>query len=150
MTDEHTKIRAATPADYRSVLKVMQDAGLDTDGVMVLGTTYWLMERDGEAVGAIGLEHGEGVSLLRGAAVSPAARGQGLGRALVMSAVTHAQLRGDKSLYMFSTGGDWESFGFTQIPLAIVMSDIPDAPQVTHFRSHSTRPGSSTWIRSLS
>ena len=60
MTDEHTKIRAATPADYRSVLKVMQDAGLDTDGVMVLGTTYWLMERDGEAVGAIGLEHGEG------------------------------------------------------------------------------------------
>ena len=150
MTDEHTKIRAATPADYRAVLKVMQDAGLDTDGVMVLGTTYWLMERDGEAVGAIGLEHGEGVSLLRGAAVSPTARGQGLGRALVMSAVTHAQLRGDKSLYMFSTGGDWESFGFTQIPLAIVMSDLPDAPQVTHFRSHATHPGSTTWMRSLS
>ena len=150
MTDEHTKIRAATPADYRAVLKVMQGAGLDTDGVMVLGTTYWLMEKDGEAVGAIGLEHGDGVSLLRGAAVSPSARGQGLGRALVMSAVTHAQLRGDKSLYMFSTGGDWESFGFTQIPLAIVMSDIPDAPQVTHYRASAARPGSTTWMRSLS
>ena len=150
MTDEHTKIRAATPADYRAVLKVMQGAGLDTDGVMVLGTTYWLMEKDGEAVGAIGLEHGDGVSLLRGAAVSPSARGQGLGRALVMSAVTHAQLRGDKSLYMFSTGGDWESFGFTQIPLAIVMSDIPDAPQVTHYRQSAARPGSTTWMRSLS
>ncbi|WP_407540744.1 GNAT family N-acetyltransferase [Deinococcus radiomollis] len=150
MTDEHTKIRAATPADYRAVLKVMQDAGLDTDGVMVLGTTYWLMEKDGEAVGAIGLEHGDGVSLLRGAAVSPTVRGQGLGRALVMSAVTHAQLRGDKSLYMFSTGGDWESFGFTQIPLAIVMSDIPDAPQVTHYRQSAARPGSTTWMRSLS
>ena len=150
MTDEHTKIRAATPADYRAVLKVMTDAGLDTDGVMVLGTTYWLMEKDGEAVGAIGLEHGDGVSLLRGAAVSPAARGQGLGRALVMSAVTHAQLRGDKALYMFSTGGDWESFGFTQITLAIVISDIPDAPQVTHYRESAARPGSTTWMRSLS
>ncbi|MEO8184729.1 MAG: GNAT family N-acetyltransferase, partial [Deltaproteobacteria bacterium] len=35
-------------------------------------------------------------------AVLPTARSQGLGRALVTSALTHASLRGDRAVYLFS------------------------------------------------
>ncbi|WP_293912365.1 GNAT family N-acetyltransferase [Deinococcus sp.] len=148
-TSTQGQLRAATPNDYAAVVKVMQDAGLTPDAVMVVGTTYWLLEQDGQPVGAIGLEHGEAASLLRGAAVIPSARGQGLGRQLVASAVEHAREHGDSALYMFSTGGDWSSFDFEQVPLAVVMGDVPDAPQVAHFRASGSRPGGTTWMRKL-
>ncbi|GAA4020513.1 GNAT family N-acetyltransferase [Deinococcus rubellus] len=143
------QLRLATPNDYAAVVKVMQDAGLSPDAVMVVGTTYWLLEQGGQPVGAIGLEHGDKASLLRGAAVVPSARGQGLGRQLVQSAVEHAREHGDTVLYMFSTGGDWTSFDFQQVPLAVVMGDLPDAPQVAHYRAAGTRPGGTTWMRKL-
>ena len=149
-TSMQGQLRMATPNDYAAVVKVMQDAGLSPDAVMVVGTTYWLLEQDGQPVGAIGLEHGDGASLLRGAAVIPSARGQGLGKQLVQSAVQHAREHGDTVLYMFSTGGDWESFQFTQVPLAVVMGDVPNAPQVAHYRASGTRPGGTTWMRDLS
>ena len=144
------QLRLATPNDYAAVVKVMQDSGLTPDAVMVVGTTYWLLEQGGQPVGAIGLEHGDGASLLRGAAVVPSARGQGLGRQLVASAVDHAREHGDRVLYMFSTGGDWETFDFQQVPLAVVMGDVPNAPQVAHYRAAGERPGGTTWMRKLS
>ena len=98
---------------------------------------------------AIGLEHGEGASLLRGAAVLPSAQGQGLGRRLVMSAVEYARARGDRAIYMFSKGGDWGTFGFQQVPLAVVMGELPDTPQIRAYRSRSERPGGTTWMRPL-
>ncbi|GAA5438599.1 GNAT family N-acetyltransferase [Deinococcus indicus] len=150
MTDSSVQIRMASPADRDTVTRVFHDAGLDTDATLADGTTYWVMERGGQPVGAIGLEHGEGASLLRGAAVLPEARGGGLGRRLVMSAVEYAQGRGDRAIYMFSKGGDWGTFGFQQVPLAVVMGDVPDAPQVQAYRARGDRPGGTTWMRSLS
>lgn len=150
MTDSSVQIRMASPADRDTVTRVFRDAGLDTDATLADGTTYWVMERGGQPVGAIGLEHGEGASLLRGAAVLPEARGGGLGRRLVMSAVEYAQGRGDRAIYMFSKGGDWGTFGFQQVPLAVVMGDVPDAPQVQAYRARGSRPGGTTWMRSLS
>jgi N-acetylglutamate synthase-like GNAT family acetyltransferase len=150
MTDSSVQIRMASPADRDTVTRVFRDAGLDTDATLADGTTYWVMERGGQPVGAIGLEHGEGASLLRGAAVLPEARGGGLGRRLVMSAVEYAQGRGDRAIYMFSKGGDWGTFGFQQVPLAVVMGDVPDAPQVQAYRARGDRPGGTTWMRSLS
>lgn len=149
MTDTTLTTRLATPADKANVTRVFSEAGLDTDATLESGTTYWIMERDGEAVGAVGLEPGEGVSLLRGAAVSPSARGLGLGRQLVMTAVEHAKKRGDRAIYMFSSGGNWGTFQFTQVPLALVLADIPDAPQVKAYRARSERPGGTTWMRDL-
>ncbi len=149
MTDSSVQIRMASPADRDTVTRVFHDAGLDTDATLADGTTYWVMERGGQPVGAIGLEHGEGASLLRGAAVLPEARGGGLGRRLVMSAVEYAQGRGDRAIYMFSKGGDWGTFGFQQVPLAVVMGDVPDAPQVQAYRARGDRPGGTTWMRTL-
>ncbi|MFC3833823.1 MULTISPECIES: GNAT family N-acetyltransferase [Deinococcus] len=148
MTQEH--IRLAQSADKDTVTRVFHEAGLDTDATLAEGTTYWVLERGDQAVGAIGLEHGDGVSLLRGAAVIPSARGGGLGRRLVMSAIEYAQGRGDRAIYMFSKGGDWGTFGFTQVPLAVVMGEVPDAPQVQAYRDRGDRPGGTTWMRELS
>lgn len=145
----NVQMRLATAADKETVTNVFHEAELDTDATLANGTTYWVMERDGQPVGAIGLEHGDGVSLLRGAAVIPSARGSGLGHRLVMSAVGYAQGRGDRAIYMFSKGHDWGTFGFTQIPLAVVMADIPDAPQIQAYRSRGERPGGTTWMRDL-
>ncbi|GAA5437085.1 GNAT family N-acetyltransferase [Deinococcus aquaticus] len=150
MTDSSVQIRLASSADRDTVTRVFHDAGLDTDATLADGTTYWVLERGGQPVGAIGLEHGEGASLLRGAAVMPEARGSGLGRRLVMSAVEYAQGRGDRAIYMFSKGGDWGTFGFQQVPLAVVMGDVPDAPQIQAYRAQGSRPGGTTWMRSLS
>lgn len=143
------QMRLADTTDKDTVSKVFHDAGLDTDATLETGTTYWVMERGGQPVGAVGLEHGDGVSLLRGAAVVPSARGSGLGRRLVMSAVEYAQGKGDRAIYMFSKGHDWGTFGFTQIPLAVVMGDIPDAPQIQAYRARGDRPGGTTWMRDL-
>ncbi|MFT2720130.1 GNAT family N-acetyltransferase [Deinococcus sp. A31D244] len=150
MTDSSVQIRLASSADRDTVTRVFHDSGLDTDATLADGTTYWVLERGGQPVGAIGLEHGEGASLLRGAAVMPEARGSGLGRRLVMSAVEYAQGRGDRAIYMFSKGGDWGTFGFQQVPLAVVMGDVPDAPQIQAYRAQGSRPGGTTWMRSLS
>ncbi|MFC5846930.1 GNAT family N-acetyltransferase [Deinococcus petrolearius] len=150
MTDANVSIRLASAADKDTVIRVFRDAGLDTDAALAGGTTYWVMERGGQAIGAVGLEHGDGASLLRGAAVVPQARRGGLGRRLVMSAIHYAQGRGDRAVYMFSKGGDWGTFGFTQVPLALVMGDIPDAPQIQAYRAKGERPGGTTWMRQLS
>ncbi|PTA68802.1 GNAT family N-acetyltransferase [Deinococcus arcticus] len=149
MTDSSVQIRLASPTDKDTVCRVFREAGLDTDAALAEGTTYWVMERGGQAVGAIGLEHGQGASLLRGAAVLPEARGGGLGRRLIMSALEYAQGRGDRTLYLFSKGGDWTHFGFQQVPLAVVMGDIPDAPQIQAYRARGDRPGGTTWMRTL-
>ncbi|GHF59637.1 N-acetylglutamate synthase-like GNAT family acetyltransferase [Deinococcus metalli] len=150
MTNAQEHIRLAQSGDRDTVTRVFHEAGLDTDATLAEGTTYWVMERGGQPVGAIGLEHGDGVSLLRGAAIIPAARGGGLGRRLVMSAIEYAQGRGDRAIYMFSKGGDWGTFGFQQVPLAVVMGEVPDAPQVQAYRSRGERPGGTTWMRDLS
>ncbi|KEF34790.1 MULTISPECIES: GNAT family N-acetyltransferase [Deinococcus] len=149
MTDSNVQIRLAQPQDKDTVCRIFHEAGLDTEEALAPGTTYWVMERGGQPVGAIGLEHGEGASLLRGAAVLPSAQGQGLGRRLVMSAVEYARARGDRAIYLFSKGGDWQSFGFTQVPLAVVLGDVPDTPQVRAYRARGERPGGSTWMRPL-
>ncbi|WP_221090219.1 GNAT family N-acetyltransferase [Deinococcus aquaedulcis] len=149
MTDSSVQIRLASPTDKDTVCRVFHEAGLDTDAALAEGTTYWVMERGGQPVGAIGLEHGHGASLLRGAAVLPEARGGGLGRRLIMSALEYAQGRGDRTLYLFSKGGDWSNFGFQQVPLAVVMGDIPDAPQIQAYRARGERPGGTTWMRTL-
>ncbi|MBB5234863.1 GNAT family N-acetyltransferase [Deinococcus budaensis] len=149
MTEQSVQIRLATPQDKDTVCRIFQEAGLETEAALAEGTTYWIMQRGGQPVGAIGLEHGNGASLLRGAAVLPSAQGQGLGRRLVMSAVEYARARGDQAIYLFSKKGDWQSFGFTQVPLAVVMSDVPDTPQIRAYRARSERPGGTTWMRPL-
>ena len=94
MTEQSVQIRLATPQDKDTVCRIFQEAGLETEAALEAGTTYWVMERGGKPVGAIGLEHGEGASLLRGAAVLPSAQGQGLGRGRRVRRIRQPRRRG--------------------------------------------------------
>jgi len=77
-------IRPATPADLGAILSLLQRASLPTQD---LGNArpvhFWVAESNGQIVGAGGLEQYGHAGLLRSLAVTPPARGSGLGVALV-------------------------------------------------------------------
>ncbi|WP_034386696.1 GNAT family N-acetyltransferase [Deinococcus sp. YIM 77859] len=132
LTDMHVKLRQAAPADFPLILDLLTRCGLHTSSVTPEMSTYWIAELDGVPGGCIGLEHGAGASLIRSAAVVPDARGQGLGRALVESALTYATLRGDRTVYLFSqeAGSYWRRFGFAPVSAEEIAAALPDVPQV--------------------
>ncbi|GGO37827.1 GNAT family N-acetyltransferase [Deinococcus humi] len=132
LSEMHVKLRQATPEDFPTVLALLAGCGLHTASVTPEGSTYWIADLNGVPGGCIGLEHGEGVSLIRSTAVLPQARSQGLGRALVLSALTHASLRGDRGVYLFSqeAGDYWARFDFVPVGADEVSAALPDTPQV--------------------
>lgn len=138
LTDLHVKVRqATTPADLDIIRDLILSAGLSKERAHItatlVGSTWWIAELNGQPGGCIGVEHGQaGVSLIRSAVVIPEARNQGLGRALAQGAMAHASLRGDRTLYLFSTGaGDyWKRFGFQPTTAAELAAALPDIPQV--------------------
>lgn len=132
LTDMHVKLRQAAPADFPVILDLLTRCGLHTSSVTLDGSTYWIADLDGVPGGCIGLEHGEGASLIRSTAVLPQARSQGLGRALVQSALTQATLRGDRTVYLFSqeAGDYWRRFGFVPVSAGEIAAALPRAPQV--------------------
>ena len=132
LSEMHVKLRQAAPEDFPTVLGLLAGCGLHTASVTPEGSTYWIADLNGVPGGCIGLEHGDGVSLIRSTAVLPQARSQGLGRALVLSALTHASLRGDRGVYLFSqeAGDYWARFGFVPVGADEVSAALPDTPQV--------------------
>ncbi|MFB9990671.1 GNAT family N-acetyltransferase [Deinococcus oregonensis] len=132
LTQQHVKLREALPADFPVILDLLARCGLHTSSVTPEGSTYWIAELNGVPGGCIGLEHGQGVSLIRSTAVLPGSRSQGLGRALVRSALTQASLRGDHTVYLFSqeAGDYWRRFGFVPTSGDELSAALSDAPQV--------------------
>ncbi|AFZ68386.1 GNAT family N-acetyltransferase [Deinococcus peraridilitoris] len=130
--DTVTKIRPAAHHELDLVKRLLEAVGLHSGSVTMQGATFWIARRDGESVGVIGLEHGEGASLLRSTAVLPQARGTGVGRALVQSALTLATLRGDRAVYLFSSdaGPFWQRYGFQAVPVSELARALPGVPQV--------------------
>lgn len=128
----HVKLRQAVPADFPTIVELLTRCGLHTSSVTPEGSTYWVADLNGVPSGCIGLEHGEGASLIRSTAVLPEARSQGLGRALVASALTYASLRGDRTVYLFSqeAGDYWRRFGFVPASADELAAALPQAPQV--------------------
>ncbi|GAA5437084.1 hypothetical protein Daqu01_02215 [Deinococcus aquaticus] len=147
LTDMHVKLRQAAPADLPIVLDLLTRCGLHTSSVDLGAGTYWIADLDGVPGGCIGLEHGQGVSLIRSTAVVPEARSQGLGRALVRSALTHATLRGDRSVYLFSeeAGDYWRRFGFVPVTADEISGALPDAPQVVSGLCNGWIGGEQAW-----
>ncbi|UQN07279.1 GNAT family N-acetyltransferase [Deinococcus sp. QL22] len=132
LTQQHVKLREALPADFSVILDLLTRCGLHTSSLTPEGSTYWIADLNGVPGGCIGLEHGQGVCLIRSTAVLPESRSQGLGRALVRSALTQASLRGDHTVYLFSqeAGDYWRRFGFVPTGGDELSAALPDAPQV--------------------
>lgn len=132
LSDKHIRLLQAVPDDFSTITALLEACGLYTTSVTPEGSTYWIAFLDGNPAGCIGLEHGPGASLIRSTAVLPQFRGHGLGRALVVSALTQASLRGDRAVYLFSSeaGDYWKRFGFVPSTAAEVEAALPEAPQV--------------------
>lgn len=155
-TDIHIKLRqATTEADLDTLRDLILAVGLSSERGKITATfedsTYWIADLDGQPAGCIGLEHGEGASLIRSATVLPHARRQGLGRALATSALTQATLRGDRAVYLFSSdaGPFWERFGFTRVPPEMVAAALPETPQVRSGECRGWLKDEVGWMRPL-
>ncbi|GAA4020508.1 GNAT family N-acetyltransferase [Deinococcus rubellus] len=151
----HIDLRRAETKDLDTIRDLILTVRLSSERSAITATlegcTYWIADLNGVPAGCIGLEHGEGVSLLRSASVLPAARRQGLGRALALSALTYSSLRGDRALYLFSSdaGPFWQPFGFVPVDVTEVCAALPEAPQVVSGLSRGWIHGESAWQRAV-
>ena len=141
------QIRDATASDLEALKTLLESSHLSTAHVLEPGTRYWVAEREGVLIGAIGLELGDGVVLLRSAVTHPEHRGSGLGSGLTHHALAWARGAGFRLAYLFSTGAGafWARQGFREVPVDELVSVMPDAPQVGYYRQNGWLPSEVAW-----
>jgi amino-acid N-acetyltransferase len=112
-----TVVRPATAADHGEVVALLEAAALPVAGVTPALSEYFVAEAGGRIVGAIGIETYGPDALLRSAVVDPAARGAGVGVALVERVLDRARERGLRSVYLLTTTAEryFPRFGFDRI-----------------------------------
>jgi amino-acid N-acetyltransferase len=110
-------VRAASEEDYGAVVGLLDGAGLPLADLTPALNDFFVAEQDGRIVGAVGLEGYGPDALLRSAVVEPAARGSGIGVALVERVVEHARQRGILAIYLLTTTAEhyFPRFGFHRI-----------------------------------
>lgn len=116
-------IRDAIGSDHPAVIGLLEAAGLPVAGVLPSLEGYHVVEDQGRIVGAIGLELYGPDALLRSAVVDPAARGTGIGSALVERILDRARRHGVHGVYLLTTTADryFPRFGFDRI----TREDVP-------------------------
>jgi amino-acid N-acetyltransferase len=124
-----TQIRPAGETDLAGIEQLLTQNHLPLDGVREALGTFVVAEADGDLVGVAGLEICCDDALLRSVAVSPEWRSRGVGRALVTRAISDAEARGIRALYLLTTTAEryFPSFGFKKIERA----DVPEAVRAT-------------------
>ena len=124
-----THIRPADHTDLAAIEELLSQNDLPLDGVREDLDTFVVAEADGDLVGVAGLEICCDDALLRSVAVSPEWRSRGVGRALVTRAISDAEARGIRALYLLTTTaeGYFPSFGFKNVERA----DVPEAVRAT-------------------
>lgn len=127
-------VERATAADAPSILRLLRGAGLPLDGVVDHLNTA-LVVRDGGAIhGCAALEVYADGALLRSVAVSPAARGRGVGHRLTEAAIALAESLGQPAVFLLTTTAEefFPRFGFVRIERAQVPASVQ---QSLEFRS---------------
>ena len=116
-------VRPATSDDYEAVAGLLRAAQLPLDGVPRMLTDFYVAERQGRVLGAIGLEVYGSDGLLRSVVVQAAARSAGIGVALIDYALGQARLRALRAVYLLTTTAEryFPRFGFS----AIARDDVP-------------------------
>ena len=117
-------VRAATGRDHADVEALLQAAALPVAGLTPALADFFVAEDRGRVVGAIGLERYGPDALLRSAVVDPAARGTGIGVALVERLLAHAGEHGVRAVYLLTTTAEqyFPRFGFDRI----TREDVPE------------------------
>ena len=94
----------ATVDDLPKVLSLLKDSGLPCDGVVDYFPGAYLVARSDDSLLAVaGLEPYRAAGLLRSVAVSPKARGAGLGKALVEALLRKAHDHGLRQSFLLTT-----------------------------------------------
>lgn len=145
-------IRPATLHDLMALQTFLRRMKLMTDGLLVPGTRCWLAELPKDRIiGTAAVEWDAQCGLLRSAAVDPAFRSQGIGRALVNCVLEACAATGRERVYCFSTGagGYWQHLGFKQVSVIEVVKALPHAPQVLVFERLGLLPTEIAWRKDL-
>jgi amino-acid N-acetyltransferase len=125
----HAHIRSASASDLPRVERLLTENDLPLAGVREALSDFVVAEADGELVGVAGLEVCCDDALLRSVAVKPEWRSKGVGRALVTRAISDAEARGIRALYLLTTTAEhyFPSFGFKKI----TREDVPEPVRAT-------------------
>ena len=120
------RVRAATRDDLAAVSQLLSASSLPLDGVEENLDDFIVAEDARKITGVIGIERYGDAALLRSAAVSPNARGTGLGARLVKELLDRASAQGIRDVYLLTTTAEeyFPRFGFTrstraQVPEAV-------------------------------
>jgi amino-acid N-acetyltransferase len=126
-------IRPAAPADLPRVERLLAASDLPLTGVREALENFVVAEADGDIVGVAGLEICCDDALLRSVAVRPEWRSKGVGRALVTRAVSDAEARGLRALYLLTTTAEryFPSFGFSKIERTAVPAEVRSTKEFT-------------------
>jgi amino-acid N-acetyltransferase len=126
---ESLEICRALGSDFPAVRALLQEAGLVTEDLDPELRGYFVALREGEVVGAVGLEPHGTVGLLRSLVVAPALAGRGIGRALALQQVEDAEARGFAELFLLTRTASefFAKLGFAKIDRGAV----PEAIQRT-------------------
>jgi amino-acid N-acetyltransferase len=110
-------LRPATGQDFDTLARLLEASALPTAGLPPGLDDFYVAERQGRVVGAIGIERYGRAALLRSAVVDAAHRGSGIGEALVRRLLDHARERGITDLYLLTTTAEryFPRFGFTPV-----------------------------------
>ena len=127
-------IERAHTRDADSVLRLVEENQLTTDGLLDVLATILVARLGHRVVGTAALEmHSDG-ALLRSVAVSSEVRCQGLGAMLVESALHMAEELSVRDVYLltFTAESYFQRFGFQLLDRGDVPASVRTAVQVTH------------------
>jgi amino-acid N-acetyltransferase len=127
------QIRPALESDLPRVEQLLTRSNLPLVGVKESLGDFVVAESGGELVGVAGLEVCCDDALLRSVAVAPEWRSRGVGRALVTRAISDAEARGIRALYLLTTSAEryFPSFGFGAISRDQVPADVRATDEFT-------------------
>jgi amino-acid N-acetyltransferase len=120
------EIRPAKARDFEEVRALLGLAGLPTADVADDAGAYFLAVRAAELLGCVGLERHGNFGLLRSLAVTPDARGQGVGAALIRTVLEAARSQEVRALYLLTTTAaeyfprvGFQEIDRTQVPASV-------------------------------
>ena len=126
-------IAPATAADFDAIVALLERNGLPIEGLAGHLSTA-LVAREAETiVGVAAVELYADGALLRSVAVDPAVQTRGVGAALTGAALTLAEARGAREVFLLTTTaeGDFPRFGFKPTSRAAVPRSLRSSVEFT-------------------